>query len=86
MLVLTKRSITLGAYEKLVILELDNELTLEQAHVLVLTNQRAIELLCMIQESYSRGLTTVECVAAILEHRKTIVIPGCVPVRCNSNQ
>lgn len=85
MLVLTKRSITLGAYEKLVILELDKELTLEQAYVLVDTNQKVMNLLCMIHASYSRGLTTIECVAAILEHRETIVIPSLELDRCNSN-
>lgn len=75
---------TLGNYEKQVILELDNVLTLTEVKRLTYCKAIIKVFFCIITDFYDRSRTTSECAAAIQNLSKSIVITGSVPVRCNS--
>lgn len=68
---------TLGAYEKQVILELDRQLTLEEAHIFQ-DKQGARILFCIITDSWERKQTVAECLPILLSTR-LLLFRGYVP-------
>ena len=75
MLVLNNAPITLGDYEKQVILELDNELTLQEANKLSYNSCIVEIFFSIISDFYNRNRTTIECAAALHNLSKSVVIP-----------